>query len=68
MLPQLEQPQMPPHGQAPPRAVVEPTVLGHLLITTVCVFTTRTSPYLSPLGLKSQSAWLPKCLGSGSFS
>ena len=45
---QLGQPQMPTHGQAPLRAVVEPTALGHLLTTTVCVFTTRTSPHLSP--------------------
>ena len=48
MPPQLGQPQMSTRGQAPLRAVVEPTALGHLLTTTVCVFTTRTSPHLSP--------------------
>lgn len=63
MPPQLGQPQMPPHGQAPPRAVVEPTVLGHLLITTVCVFTTRSSPHLSPLGLSPRVLGFPSVLG-----
>ena len=47
--------------------LVEPTALGHQMKTTVCVFTTGTLPHLSPFGLKSQGAWLPKCLGYGSL-